>query len=101
MPIRPTAEHAYVAALRMTDPVRRTGVVTRVMPTFVEADGPGAPLGSLCAIGGDRSEPTLAEIVNVERTRVTLAPYSTASAIRIGDEVSALQADATIPVGDA
>ncbi|EDT38684.1 FliI/YscN family ATPase [Burkholderia ambifaria] len=101
MPSRPLTEHAYVAAIRMTDPVRRTGVVTRIMPTFVEADGPGAPLGSLCAIGGEQSEPTLAEIVNVERTRVTLAPYSTASAIRIGDEVAALQADATIPVGDA
>ena len=100
MTIRTPPEHAYVAVIRATDPVRRTGAVTRVMPTFVEADGPGAPLGSLCAIGGEGAEPTLAEIVNVERTRVTLAPYSSAAAIRIGDEVHALQTGATLPVGD-
>ncbi|MXN79989.1 FliI/YscN family ATPase [Burkholderia sp. 4701] len=94
-------EHAYVAAIRTTDPVLRTGSVTRVMPTFIEADGPGAPLGSLCAIGDARADPTLAEIVNVERTRVTLAPYSTAAAIRIGDQVHALRTGATLPVGDA
>jgi len=94
-------DHRFVAAIRNVDPVRRIGAVTRVMPTFIEADGPGVPLGSLCSIGTDRTQAVLAEVVNVELGRVTLAPYSPVSSTRIGDEVCALQLGANIPVGPA
>ncbi|TKC89457.1 FliI/YscN family ATPase [Trinickia terrae] len=94
-------DHPFVAAIRNVDPVRRIGAVTRVMPTFIEADGPGAPLGSLCSIGRDNEAPVLAEIVNVELGRVTLAPYAPVASTRVGDEVRALRLGANVPVGPA
>ncbi|CAD6549084.1 FliI/YscN family ATPase [Paraburkholderia metrosideri] len=93
--------HRYVAAMRELDPLARTGAVTRVMPTFVEADGPGVPLGSLCTLGGPGPQQSYAEVVKVEMGRVTLAPYTSAAAICVGDPVCATRVGATIPVGPA
>ncbi|OLL30868.1 flagellar protein FliI [Burkholderia sp. SRS-W-2-2016] len=93
--------HRYVAAMRQLDPVTRIGAVTRVMPTYVEADGPGVPLGSLCTLGTSAAQPCHAEVVKVEVGKVTLAPYTSSAAICIGDPVRATRVGATIPVGPA
>ncbi len=89
--------HHYVAAMRHIDLVVREGTVTRVMPTFIEADGPSVPLGSLCMIG-NTANGVLAEVVKVEVGRVTLVPYTAASAICVGDIVGTTRVGATIPV---
>ncbi|BFG79460.1 flagellar protein export ATPase FliI [Paraburkholderia terrae] len=69
------------------------------MPTFIEADGPGVPLGSLCTVSGHGTEHALAEVVKVEVGKVTLAPCSPAPFARIGDEVCATSQGAVVPVG--
>ncbi|MGU7783218.1 FliI/YscN family ATPase [Burkholderia sp. PU8-34] len=93
-------DHAILNTLRHFDPVTQLGRVTRIMPTFLEADGPGVPIGSLCAIGSNASRPLFAEVTRAERGRVTLAPYQHTTSIRVGDVVHAVHADATFTVGD-
>lgn len=92
--------HPAIAALRNFDPVAQFGRITRIMPTFLEADGPGVPIGSLCSIGTDMPGRLFAEVTRAERGRVTLAPYQPAASIRIGDPVHAVNADATLAVGN-
>ncbi|SAL10662.1 FliI/YscN family ATPase [Caballeronia telluris] len=89
--------HRFVTAVSEADVLARTGTVTRVMSTFIEADGPGVPIGALCQI--NVSPPVLAEVVRVEIGRVTLAPFSAVTSIRVGDAVSSLRAEHDIPVG--
>jgi flagellum-specific ATP synthase len=89
--------HRFAQAVATADVLRRLGTVTRVMPTFVEADGPGVSLGALCEIG--TYAPTLAEVVSVELGRITLAPFSPLTSVRVGDEVRAIRTDSDVPVG--
>ncbi|MGH8080801.1 MAG: FliI/YscN family ATPase [Lysobacter sp.] len=100
--------HALIDAIRQVDTVARLGTVTRIMPTFIEADGPGVPLGSLCRIRlsahgsnahDDGSPGLLAEVAKVETGRITLAPYGPVSAAHVGDTVEAVRVGATFPVG--
>ncbi|WP_186209006.1 FliI/YscN family ATPase [Burkholderia gladioli] len=95
-------EHPYVEAMRRTDPVARLGTVTRIMPTFVEADGPGVPVGSLCLLGDTSTAAALyAEVTHAEVGRITLAPYQASHALCVGAPVRAIGSDATLPVGEA
>ncbi|MBB5447943.1 MULTISPECIES: FliI/YscN family ATPase [unclassified Paraburkholderia] len=91
--------HRYLVAMRQVDPATRVGAITRVMPTFVEADGPGVPLGSRCSLGAPGPQQCEAEVVKVEVGRVTLAPYTSTAGICVGDPVCAMRVGATIPVG--
>jgi flagellum-specific ATP synthase len=91
--------HPYVTAMRRVDPATRRGTVTRVMPTYIEADGPGVPLGSLCTLGTPDAQQGYAEVVKVEVGRVTLVPYTPASSLCVGDTVYAARVGATLPVG--
>ena len=91
-----TALHTrYTTAFQKLDTVARLGSVVRIMPTYIEADGPGVALGSLCSIGG-----VIAEVVKAERGRLTLAPFAPITSLRIGDRVEAVRADAHVPVSD-
>jgi hypothetical protein len=90
--------HPMVNAVRTADVLVRTGTVTRIMPTFIEADGPGVSMGALCRI--DSSPPVMAEVVRVEIGRVTLAPFSSAGSIRVGDLVTSVRADIDVRVGN-
>ena len=42
--------HPLAERLKLADPVARTGRVTRILPTHIEADGPNLPLGALCSV---------------------------------------------------
>ncbi|HDR9132870.1 FliI/YscN family ATPase [Burkholderia vietnamiensis] len=92
--------HPYIDALRRLDPVARLGTVTRIMPTFVDANGPGVAVGSLCVLG-EQSPPLYAEVTRAEVGRITLAPYQATPSLCVGDTVRAVGSDATLPVGDA
>jgi flagellum-specific ATP synthase len=98
--------HPFQERLRAVDLVSRTGRVRRILPTFVEADGPSVPLGALCALetrtaaGRDRSE-ILAEVVSVNRDSVILVPFDNASPTFSGARVTACVEAETVPVGDA
>jgi flagellum-specific ATP synthase len=98
--------HPFVARLQVTDLVSRRGRVTRILPTYIEADGPSLPLGSLCAVeskplAGRPAATSLAEVVGVNRDNVILAPFEESAATFSGALVLACGEADTAPVGDA
>jgi flagellum-specific ATP synthase len=94
--------HRFIDSLNALDPVQRWGRLQRIMPTWLEADGPSVALGSLCEIGGETEEPgCVAEVVKVDVDRIALVPFDDVSHVTAGMRVRALNGDATVPVGDA
>lgn len=92
--------HRFVSIVKNADTLLRFGAVTRVMPTYIEADGPGVPLGTVCEIGeSTQRSPLLGEIVQVSRRAVTLAPFGSVSKVSVGDRVCATHTGADIFVG--
>ncbi|HEY5723961.1 MAG TPA: FliI/YscN family ATPase [Allosphingosinicella sp.] len=94
---------ALLDRLGAFDPVARTGRVRRILPTFIEADGPGVPLGTLCAIetGGADGAAALAEVVAVKEESVILVPFEDGVATFPGARVAAGADPGTVPVGDS
>lgn len=91
-------EHA-VSRLRAAELVSFSGRVTRVMPTFVESDGPHAPVGTLCELRSNGHNAVTAEIASINGRCVTLMPYDPVFGVRIGDAVVARERSATAEVG--
>ena len=92
--------HPFLDRIRAADLVEHVGRVRRVMPTYVEADGPAAPLGTLCEIERAGGAAAAAEIVGVHPGAVVLAPLDGAAGVLAGARVIARPA-LTPPVGDA
>jgi len=98
--------HPFLRRLQGSDLIGRTGRVRRILPTYVEADGPSLPLGALCAletrsfVGGEAAAPTLAKVVSVNRESVILAPFDGGAQTFSGARVEALPDADTVPVGD-
>jgi flagellum-specific ATP synthase len=92
--------HAFVRQLRLIDPVARSGRVTRIMPTHIEADGPNLPLGALCEIESTDG-PVVAAIARVDREAVSLVPFEDMPRTFAGARVAARADEACVPVGDA
>jgi len=94
--------HTFVEQVRSIELVRRAGRVRKILPTFIEADGPDAPLGALCDIEAKgKAGSVLAQIVRVGRDGVVLAPFVAGEAIVSGARVTARSSDDLVPVGDA
>lgn len=90
--------------LRSGDPVLRTGRVLRILPTHVEADGPGVALGTLCSIeasstAGDCS--FQAEVVRVDRDSITLTPLEDGLSTFSGALVTACGQSNIVTAGEA
>ncbi len=100
-------DHPFLTRVRSADLVGRTGRVTRILPTYVEADGPSVPLGAICRIetkpslGGDGQGEVLAEVVGVNRSSIVLAPFQSSASTFSGARVSARREADRAPVGDA
>ena len=98
--------HRFVQMLRTVDLAGRTGRVKRILPTFVEADGPNVPLHALCRIetrppiGSDAAGSILAEVVSVNRESVILAPFEEGRPTFSGARVTACAEAEAVPVGD-
>jgi flagellum-specific ATP synthase len=101
-------------------PVQVSGRVTDVIGLVVEATGPGAPVGSLCAItegshssrpatpspeprSGDAAarRPLLAEIVGFRTGRVLLMPLGELAGVAPGSRVVLVRERPLVRVGDA
>jgi flagellum-specific ATP synthase len=89
--------------LDRADLIARTGRVTRILSTHVEADGPATALGALCWIARDGAgvAPVVAEVVGVNPGAVVLAPLEQGAAISPGARVTACTDVDRVPVGDA
>jgi flagellum-specific ATP synthase len=95
-------EHPFIDSLNALDPVGRWGSLKRILPTWLEADGPNVALGSLCEIAdhaGTRT-PLIAEVVKVDVDHIALVPFGDASSLAAGMRVRAMAQDASVPVGD-
>src|ERR1700742_658672 len=69
--------HPMQLSLRAAHPVLRTGRVRKILPTHIEADGPGVALGTLCdveAVSANGACVFSAEVVRVDRDSITLTP---------------------------
>ena len=97
----------FVSHLQSLDLIARTGRVRKILPTYIEADGPSLSLGSLCELetvgpkGLMGAKRLLAQVVGVNRTAVTLAPFDQDTATFPGARVVALTNQDLAPVGDA
>lgn len=98
-------EHRFVDRLRAVDTVARTGRVTKILPTFIQADGPSVPLGALCTIETRTTHgppaTSLAEVVGVDRDNVVLVPLDANAATFSGARVVACPQTSAVAVGDA
>jgi flagellum-specific ATP synthase len=70
------------------------------MPTYIVADGPDVPIGSLCAVA-TRSGRIHAEVIRVDNDSVTLSPFETGAAVYSGALVQACGDANTTLVGAA
>lgn len=88
--------------LRAIRPAIQTGRIVRIMPTWLEADGPNLPVGSVCRIlDGTNKILTLAQVLRVDENGIALAPFSNGHDLVVGARVEALASHAELPVGDA
>jgi flagellum-specific ATP synthase len=100
-------EHRFLQRLRTIDPIARTGRVTKVSATAIDADGPSVALGALCevetraAVAGAVGGSILAEVVAVHRDSVTLAPLLSGPPTFSGARVVACAEPDRVAVGDA
>ncbi len=91
----------YVSVVEETDPIKYTGVVSRVRGMLIESTGPQAVIGEVCQILLSRgNEPVFAEVVGLSGTTVQLMSYSDVQGIEIGCTVIASGSVLFVPVGD-
>lgn len=125
------AEHAgsaiarAVVGLHATSLTLRMGIVRGIQGLAVEASGPRARIGELCAIvppgvasipdvrtllaelseeagpGAAPREPMLAEVIGIQPSHVMLMPYGDIRGVTVGSTVVALGDRSEIGVGDA
>jgi flagellum-specific ATP synthase len=80
--------------------VRVSGRVTDVIGLVVEASGPGAPVGSLCRIGGPEPLGIPAEVVGFRTGRVLLMPLGDLAGVGPGSPVVLVRERPLVRVGD-
>lgn len=92
-----------VERIRAADLVARSGQITKILPTYLEADGPGLPLGALCSIGSQTGddEGDLVEVVAVTDRSIRLAALDVGLKALPGARVVARPRADQVPVGDA
>ena len=89
----------YNMILSRTDPIKYTGVVTRVMGLLIESSGPQVVLGEVCQILiPGAPEPVKAEVVGFRDNIVQLMPYGEIDGIEPGCVVVASGKTLEVPV---
>ena len=95
---------ALTTRIRMASPSRRFGFVRRVSPGRIEASGPMATVGDICALSASamvEDNAALAEVVAVEDERIVLVPFDQTTTVLPDACVTALASRSLAPVGDA
>lgn len=99
----PAYGHRLLGAVNGTDPIRRGGVVVRVVGLVVEATGPQAPVGDLCLIrpvsGPNAGQEIPAEVVGFKQGRTLLMPIGEMVGVAPGSAVVATGRPLEVPVG--
>lgn len=93
---------AYIDALHGAVLTRRIGHVQKLSGSTIEADGPDATVGELCALIPRNGLPQIrAEVVAIRPGRIILLPYGSIDGLAAGCEVLAMPGRADIGVGPA
>lgn len=88
--------------LRAIRPAIHYGRIIRIMPSWLEADGPNLPVGALCRIVNNAGETmTLAQVVRADGHGIAMAPLNNGQNLVVGARVEALGNQAELPVGMA
>lgn len=91
--------HGLAERVRAFEPAERFGRVSLISSAWLEADGPEAPVGSLCAVQRDRGE-IPATVVSIDHRRVVLAPLERVAGLRLGARVRLVGSAIRPVVGD-
>jgi len=92
----------YINRLRTFSTLQSLGKVTKMVGLVAEANGPVAPIGSLCEIvNGAENQRVVAEVSGFRGNKVLLMPLEEVRGIRSGSLVTAKDQRAVIPVGDS
>jgi flagellum-specific ATP synthase len=101
------ARDRVLRAVRTANPVRRGGIVVRVVGLTIESTGPQAAVGDVCVIRSadprtlGRMRETPAEVVGFKEGRTLLMPLGEMSGVSPGDTIIATGKPITVPVGRA
>jgi flagellum-specific ATP synthase len=87
--------------VRASDFVKRLGHISNLEGLVIEAKGPDAFLGELCAISSAGHEKLVpAEVIGLRENKTILMPIGTSRGLKVGDCVTASGRYLEVPVGD-
>ncbi len=92
---------SLLARLNTVEPLLFEGRVTQVVGTVIEAELPGASLGTVCEIESARGATILAEVVGFRGACNLLMPFDEIIGIGHGSKVRPVRREDTVPVGPA
>jgi flagellum-specific ATP synthase len=91
----------YAAVLDKIDPIKYTGVVTKVQGLIIESHGPQVVIGELCQILIPKGKGVVwAEVVAVRSEAVQMMPYEDMTGIEVGCVVIAMGEMLSVPVSE-
>ena len=82
------------------DPSERYGRIISLSSDYITADGPDAPLGSICLVEGCEASGS-ARVIAIDRQRAVLAPLDHLEGIHLGDIVRLVSPGVSPPAGEA
>jgi flagellum-specific ATP synthase len=92
-------QHPYLLRLKNADFVRHLGHVTRVLPGFIETDGPNVSIGTVCQVFCSDGRILMAESVSATTDAIALMPYGATDGVRVGDKVQVEVKSSSVWVG--
>ncbi len=87
------------AQVRGLNPIRAQGVVTEVVGSLVESEGPLASIGDLCEVETADGGRTRTQVVGFRGKRVLSIPLDEGGQLQLGNPIVARDAKARAPVG--
>ena len=90
----------YNTVLNNTDPIKFTSLVTKVSGLTFETEGLSTVLGELCKVVLNNGKVLLAEVIGLEKHKITLISYDEMHGIEVGNLVIATGEQFSVYVGD-
>ncbi|MBP7553682.1 MAG: FliI/YscN family ATPase [Spirochaetes bacterium] len=90
----------YNSVIEHIDPIKYSGVITKVGGLTVESLGPKAVIGETCRIILSTGKEIAGEVVGLDKDKVTIMCYDEMEGIEIGDKVIAMGEQLSVYVGD-
>ena len=90
----------YNTVLNNTDPIKFTSFVTKVTGLTFETDGLSTVLGEICKVVLNNGKVLLAEVVGLEKHKITLISYDEMHGIEVGNLVIATGEQFSVYVGE-